>query len=56
MAVTQEQPINVSRGSIVRLLKLARNLHAEAVEHSYGQVWWEGYIRCCEEILDMEHE
>jgi hypothetical protein len=37
-------------------MKYGREHHAKAVEHSYAQAWWEGYIRCCEQILDMEHE
>ena len=56
MAINQEQPIDVSRESIVRLLSYGRKHHAETVERSFAQVWWEGYIRCCEQILDMEHE
>jgi len=38
------------------MLNYAKRYHEEAVEHSYPQVWWEGYIRACEQILDMENE
>lgn len=56
MGTKQEKPIDISRESIIRLLKYGHKHHADAVERSYAQVWWEGYIRCCEQILDMEHE
>lgn len=52
----QEEPIEVSRAAVVRMLKYANRYHKEAVERSYAQIWWEGYIRACEQILDMEHE
>lgn len=56
MSTKQEDPIEVSRASVVRLLRYAKRYHQEAVERSYAQIWWEGYIRACEQILDMEHE
>jgi hypothetical protein len=56
MPSKQEEPIDVSRATIVRLLNYARKHHSECVERSYPQVWWEGYIRACEQILDMEWE
>lgn len=56
MSTNQEESIDVSRASVVRLLKYAKRYHQEAVERSYAQIWWEGYIRACEQILDMEYE
>jgi hypothetical protein len=56
MSTKQEEPIDVSRAAIVRLLKYGLKYHDEAVERSYAQVWWEGYIRACEQILEMERE
>jgi len=51
-----EIPIDVSRQSVVRLLKRAFKYRDDCVKNSYAETWWEGYIRCCEQILEMENE
>ena len=56
MANENETPVEVTRESVVRLMKYARKHHGQCVERSYAQVWWEGYLRACEQILDMERE
>lgn len=33
---------------------MAQRNHLECI--SYAETWWEGYIRCCEQILEMENE
>ena len=52
----QENPLDVSRESVVRLLRMAQRNYLECVDRSYAQTWWEGYIRCCEQMLEMENE
>jgi hypothetical protein len=37
-------------------MNYGRKYHEDCVERSYAQVWWEGYIRACEQILEMERE
>ncbi len=57
MATEQEERVlDVSRESVIRVLNMARKHHDECVERSYAQTWWAGYIRCCEQLLDMENE
>jgi hypothetical protein len=35
---------------------MANKHHDDCVEGSYAQTWWAGYIRACEQLLDMENE
>jgi hypothetical protein len=56
MGTKQEKPIDISRESIIRLLKRGRKARADAIEGSYASGWWDGHNRCCELLLDMEHE
>ena len=57
MATEQEERVlDVSRESVIRVLKVARKHYDECVERSHAQTWWAGYIECCEQLLDMENE
>jgi hypothetical protein len=51
-----EDPIDVSRRALVRLREMALGHYDETVEGSFTQVYWNGYIRALEHIIEMEDE
>ena len=52
--VTQgERPIDVTRASIISLLIAARK-QINDNRGNQAEVWWDGYIRAIEHVLEMD--
>ena len=56
MPLTEETPLDVSRQAARKLMSLALERAANAKQHSFEQLWWEGYARGIEDVLLMEYE
>jgi hypothetical protein len=57
MFITTEPSIDVSRPALIRLLSYAReNSSKTASQEHYTRIYWDGYIRALETVLEMEDE
>jgi len=50
-----EKPIDVSREAILTLHKAAAN-HIEDNRNTPVEMWWDGYLRALEHVLEMEDQ
>ena len=49
----QEKPMDVTRASVIGLLTAARK-QINDNRGSQAEVWWDGYIRAIEHVLEMD--
>jgi len=48
-----EKPIDVTRASVISLLVAARK-QINDNRGSQAEIWWDGYIRAIEHVLEMD--
>lgn len=53
MSTPNEEPIDVSRNAIIAMYKAAIE-HIQDNRGGQAEVWWDGYIRALEHVLEME--
>ena len=51
----QERPMDVTRASVISLLIAARK-QINDNRGSQAEVWWDGYIRAIEHVLEMDNQ
>ncbi len=52
-APLQEKQMDVTRASVISLLTAARK-HINDNRGNQAEVWWDGYIRAIEHVLEMD--
>lgn len=53
-----ERQLDLTLAAVKRLMIMAYRNYNDAIKggHSVSAAWWDGYIRACQQVVEMENE